>query len=61
MHVIDEIFYTELDDDLTDFIREIKEKEEIQVRIHFAGAMVATALHSQVVTVKFIGDSTKLR
>ena len=39
----------------------IKEKEEIQVRIHFAGAMVATALHSQVVTVKFIGDSTKLR
>ena len=39
----------------------IKEKEEIQVRIHFAGTMVAGVGNTQAINVKLIGDSTKLR
>jgi len=38
----------------------IKEKEEIQVRIHFAGTM-ASSSNADIIEVKFIGDSTKLR
>jgi len=38
----------------------IKEKEEIQVRIHFAGTM-ATSTDKDIIEVKLIGDSTKLR
>jgi len=38
----------------------IKEKEEIQVRIHFAGTMASTT-NADIIEVKFIGDSTKLR
>lgn len=38
----------------------IKEKEEIQVRIHFAGTM-ASSSDKDIIEVKLIGDSTKLR
>jgi hypothetical protein len=38
----------------------IKEKEEIQVRIHFAGTMASQA-NADIIEVKFVGDSTKLR
>ncbi len=38
----------------------IKEKEEIQVRIHFAGTM-NTGSDKDIIEVKLIGDSTKIR